>query len=122
MSARSTGADFDAIVVGSGLTGGWAAKELTERGLKTLVLERGEAWSSEQAPQPSTEPSPELKKLYEEEYFIQSKNYMFSEQTRRLFNNDKRDPYVRNPQMPFNWFRVNALGGKSNLWGGGAYR
>jgi choline dehydrogenase-like flavoprotein len=115
-------AAFDAIVVGSGLTGGWAAKELTEKGLKTLVLERGEDLSTEPAPQPETELSPELKKLYEEEYFIQSKNYMFNEQTWRLFNNDKLYPYSRNPRMPFNWFRLNALGGKSTLWGGGAYR
>ena len=122
MSSRATHAVFDAIVVGSGLTGGWAAKELTERGLKTLVLERGEDLSPEPAPRESSEPSPELQKLYEEEYFIQSKNYMFNEQTRRLFNNDKLSPYARNPQLPFNWFRLNTLGGKSTLWGGGAYR
>jgi choline dehydrogenase-like flavoprotein len=122
MSAPAADAVFDAIVVGSGLTGGWAAKELTERGLKTLVLERGDDLSPERIPYGTIEDPSELKKLYEDEYFIQSKNYMFGEQTRHLFNNDKMNPYSRNSLMPFNWFRLNALGGKSILWGGGAYR
>ena len=122
MSASVTDTVFDAIVVGSGLTGGWAAKELTERGLKTLVLERGEDLSPGQVPHVKPEEPSELERLYECEYFIQRKNYMFSEQTRHLFNNDKRYPYSRNARMPFNWFRLNVLGGKSVLWGGGAYR
>jgi choline dehydrogenase-like flavoprotein len=122
MSTPVTDTVFDAIVVGSGITGGWAAKELTQRGLKTLVLERGEDLSPEQAPHVKLEDPSELEKLYEHEYFIQRKNYMFSEQTRHLFNNDKRYPYSRNERMPFNWFRLNVLGGKSILWGGGAYR
>ena len=114
--------EFDAIVVGSGLTGGWAAKELTESGLKTLVLERGGELSPEQIPASEIMSSAELKVLYESEYFIQSRNYMFGEATRHLFNNDKRDGYSRDERMPFNWIRLNALGGKSLLWGGGAYR
>src|SRR5581483_9560386 len=96
MSAPATDAVFDAIVVGSGLTGGWAAKELTERGLKTLVLERGADLSPAQVPHAKPADPGELERLYEDEYFIQSKNYMFGEQTRHLFNNDKRYPYSRN--------------------------
>jgi len=122
MSAPATDAVFDAIVVGSGLTGGWAAKELTERGLKTLVLERGADLSPAQVPHAKPADPGELERLYEDEYFIQSKNYMFGEQTRHLFNNDKRYPYSRNPRLPFNWLRLNVVGGKSILWGGGAYR
>lgn len=113
---------FDAIVVGSGLTGGWAAKELTERGLKTLVIERGDDLSPNMGLCRDARDPVELKKLYEEEYFIQGRNYMFGDQTRHLFNNDRLNPYVQDPEMPFNWFRVHALGGKSLLWAGGAYR
>jgi choline dehydrogenase-like flavoprotein len=122
MRAPAARATFDAVVVGSGLTGGWAAKELTERGLKTLVLERGDDVSPERLTHVTIEDPAERTRLYEEEYFIQHKNYMFSEQTRHLFTNDKLHPYSRNPREPFNWFRLNALGGKSLLWGGGAYR
>jgi choline dehydrogenase-like flavoprotein len=122
VSVPVTDTVFDAIVVGSGLTGGWAAKELTQRGLKTLVLERGEDLSPRQGPCVEPEDPSELERLYEDEYFIQRKNYIFSEQTRHLFNNDKRYPYSRNALRPFNWFRLNVLGGKSVLWGGGAYR
>lgn len=117
-------AEFDAIVVGSGITGGWAAKELTEAGLKVLVLERGDNFQTEptESSDSAGQISDEELSVHKEQYFIQSQNYMFSKQTRHIFNNDKDDPYIKNLAKPFNWFRTNAVGGKSLLWGGGAYR
>src|SRR5207302_1642245 len=115
---------YDAIVVGSGITGGWAAKELCEKGLRTLVLERGrhvehgkdyvtewlQPWQlphrgrGEQA-------------LYERDYAIQSKNYAFGETTRHFFVNDREHPYITPDGQPFRWIRGYQLGGRSLIWG-----
>jgi len=120
---------FDAIVVGSGISGGWAAKELTERGLKVLVLERGKPL--QHAVDYTGEHAPDWKKpyqgkrpreLYEQEYPVQSKSYAFSEANRHFFNNDKDNPYVSNPDKPFRWVRADAVGGRSLLWGRQSYR
>lgn len=120
--------DFDAIVVGSGITGGWAAKELTEKGLKVLVLERGKElqhsvdYLGEHAPEwkfPYQGKRP--RELYEQEYPIQSKSYAFSEATRHFFNNDKQNPYVQDDK-PFDWMRADVVGGRSLLWGRQTYR
>lgn len=121
--------DFDAIVVGSGVTGGWAAKELTEKGLKVLVLERGrdvvpgKDYLAEHAPDwklPYQGKKP--RELYEEEYPIQSNSYAFSEATRQYWNNDKENPYHRDPEKPFNWMRTQVVGGKSLMWARQSYR
>mgnify|MGYP000678134797 CR=1 FL=1 len=120
--------DFDAIVVGSGITGGWAAKELTEKGLKVLVLERGKElqhsvdYLGEHAPDwklPYQGKRP--RELYEKEYPIQSKSYAFSEATRHFFTNDKQNPYVQDDK-PFDWMRADVVGGRSLLWGRQTYR
>ena len=87
---------YDAIVVGSGITGGWAAKELCEKGLRTLVLERGrhvehgkdyvtEWWQ----PWQFAHRGRGEEQLYERDYPIQSKNYAFGEATRHFFVNDR---------------------------------
>lgn len=126
---RNITPEFDAIVVGSGITGGWAAKELTEKGLKVLVLERGSdlqhgkdytgehkpAWKYEFRGMP-------LRDLYEEEYPVQSRCYAFGEANRHFWNNDKQNPYVDNPDSPFLWQRANVVGGRSLLWGRQSYR
>ena len=120
-------ADFDAIVVGSGISGGWAAKELTEKGLKVLVLERGKNlrhgidYFSEHQP-PWTKPfgGKPLRELYAEEYPIQSQNIIFDEMTRPYFLNDKQNPYQQ--QKAFNWTRSDIVGGKSLLWSRQVYR
>ncbi len=121
--------DFDAIVIGSGITGGWAAKELTEKGLKVLVLERGKDlqhsvdYLGEHAPDwklPYQGKRP--RELYREEYPIQSKSYAFSEATRHFFNNDKENPYVHDEGKPFQWVRADVVGGRSLLWGRQTYR
>ncbi len=90
--------DFDAIVVGSGITGGWAAKELTERGLKVLVLERGSDIQHGRDYKGEHMPTWEipfrgkpLRELYEEEYSVQSRCYAFNETTRHYWNNDKQN-------------------------------
>jgi len=120
---------YDAIVVGSGITGGWAAKELCERGLRTLVLERGrhvehgkdyvtewlQPWQL--AHRGRGEPQ-----LYERDYPIQSKNYAFGEATRHFFVNDREHPYVTPDDQPFRWIRGYQLGGRSLIWGRACWR
>jgi choline dehydrogenase-like flavoprotein len=121
--------EFDAIVVGSGISGGWAAKELTEKGLKVLMLERGTPvrhgadYKTEHMP-PWEIPfgGKPLRELYEREYPIQSKIYAFDETTRHFFNNDKENPYVYDEEKPFEWKRANVLGGRSLLWARQVYR
>lgn len=126
-SVNQTSADFDAIVVGSGISGGWAAKELTEKGLKVLVLERGKMirhgvdYKTEHLP-PWEKPygGKPLRDLYASEYAIQSKNFNFDETTRHFFINDKDNPYQQ--ARPFTWTRADVLGGKSLLWSRQVYR
>ena len=121
--------DFDAIVVGSGMTGGWAAKELTEKGLRVLVLERGKDlqhgsdYLGEHAPNwklPFNGKRPRA--LYEQEYPIQSTSYAFSEANRQFWINDKQDPYATDEGDPFLWKRAGAVGGRSLMWGRQSYR
>jgi choline dehydrogenase-like flavoprotein len=120
---------FDAIVVGSGVTGGWAAKELTERGLNVLVLERGREirhkldYAGENM-EPWEVPFAGLgrRELYASDYFIQSHSQFFDESTRHLYNNDRENPYVYDPKQPFLWIRANGVGGRSLIWGRQCYR
>ena len=118
---------YDAIVVGSGITGGWAAKELTEKGLNTLVLERGP--SVEHGADYVTEHKPSWefefrgqgdKARYADEYEVQRKCYAFGSATEHFFVNDKKNPYVQ--EEPFTWIRGYHLGGRSLTWGRQCYR
>ncbi len=121
--------DFDAIVIGSGISGGWAAKELTEKGLKVLVLERGrdikhrEDYYGEHAPSWKFPfhgmPDRELDAA---DYPVQSTSYAFSEATIQYWNNDRLNPYVTPDDKPFVWKRADAVGGRSLLWGRQVYR
>jgi choline dehydrogenase-like flavoprotein len=121
--------DFDAIVVGSGITGGWAAKELTEQGLKVLVLERGKphehrtSYVTEHIP-PWTIADRNLpdRALYERDYYVQRNARNFDRTTIHYWNNDRTNPYVQPEGKPFNWFRANIVGGKSLMWGRHTYR
>lgn len=125
----SANTDFDAIVIGSGISGGWAAKELCEKGLKVLVLERGKMvrhgrdYIGEHMP-PWKIPfgGKPLRELYQSEYPVQSKAFIFNETTRHFFNNDKDNPYVRDQGTPFDWKRADVVGGKSLLWTRQVYR
>jgi len=118
--------EYDAIVVGSGMTGGWAAKELCEKGLKTLVLERGRDLPHGQYPYehvPDWELPLRDRRLtaaQAPERPIQSHVYLFRETTRDYFIEDAKSPYVQ--AKPFMWIQGDQVGGRSLLWGRGTYR
>ena len=118
---------YDAIVVGSGMSGGWAMKELCEKGLKTLVLERGrpvkhgvdyvtEHKNSWELPFRGRVPPA----VAEADYRIQQNTYAFSEATRHFFMKDSEHPYVQSE--PFTWIQANVVGGRSLLWARQSYR
>ncbi|RMF64079.1 MAG: GMC family oxidoreductase, partial [Bacteroidetes bacterium] len=111
---------YDAIVVGSGITGGWAAKELTEGGLKTLLLERGrhvehgrDYVGEHKAPWELPFRGRGNRRLYETDYPVQSRCYAFGEATQHFFVNDRENPYEHDPDKPFTWIRGYHLGGRS---------
>lgn len=111
---------FDAIVIGSGISGGWSAKELTERGLKTLMLERGRD-VKHITDYPTTNMMPwELKHRGVIPEDIASKNpivsrcYAFREDAQHFFVKDEEHPYTQ--EKPFDWIRGYQVGGKSLLW------
>lgn len=119
---------FDAIVVGSGITGGWAAKELTEKGLKTLVLEAGRNIVPEQD---YVEHVPQWEMKFRgmgdrrnlaEDQPIQSTCYACDEWSSKFFINDKEHPYTTDPGKPFRWIRGRQVGGRSIMWGRQSYR
>ncbi|HTT20825.1 MAG TPA: GMC family oxidoreductase [Candidatus Sulfotelmatobacter sp.] len=125
MSDQTT---FDAIVVGSGITGGWAAKELTEKGLKTLVLEAGrnivpEEDYVEHVPQWEMKfrGRGDRRKLAEEQP-IQNTCYACDEWSSKFFIKDKVHPYTTDPGKPFSWIRGRQVGGRSITWGRQSYR
>ena len=112
---------YDAIVIGSGISGGWAAKELCELGLKTLVLERGRnVEHNKDYPTPTKDPW-ELKhrgritkEILNENPLI-SKAAGYGEDDQHFFVKDKDHPYVQ--EKPFDWIRGYQVGGKSLTWG-----
>ena len=112
---------FDAIVIGSGISGGWAAKELCDHGLKTLVLERGRNIEHlKDYPTATMNPwdFPHRTNMTEEiikENPVMSKCYAFREDTYQFFIKDKEHPYVQ--EKPFDWIRGYQVGGKSITWG-----
>ncbi len=119
-------ATYDAIVVGSGISGGWAAKELSEKGLKTLVLERGRmvkhgdyptaTLNSWDLPHRDRLPVEELKK-----YPKQNRTgYTLRESTVHWWVNDLENPYTEVKR--FDWIRGYHVGGRSLLWGRQSYR
>ncbi|MBG9375377.1 GMC family oxidoreductase [Panacibacter sp. DH6] len=117
---------YDAIVVGSGISGGWAAKELCEKGLKTLVLERGRNVEHIKDYTDTTKDPWELvhhgsnDNTDKENSPIQSKCYAYNEVSGKFFVNDKEHPY--NQVKPFDWIRGYHVGGRSIMWGRQCYR
>ncbi len=118
--------NFDAIVIGSGISGGWAAKELTEKGLKVLMLERGrniehvkdyvnankEAWDyphHDRKTQEMIANNP-----------VRSRDYPLNESTFNMWANEKESPYTEVKR--YDWFRGYHVGGRSLLWGRQSYR
>jgi choline dehydrogenase-like flavoprotein len=120
---------YDAIVVGSGITGGWAAKELTERGLKVLMLERGRMVRHRTDYVTEHLPSYQFKyrmlgnqREYAKDYSVQQSSWFFNEGTQQFFVNDRLNPYTTAPGKPFTWVRGHQLGGRSLTWGRQSYR
>ena len=120
---------YDAIVVGSGISGGWAAKELTEKGLKTLMVERGRPVEHRtdyvgEGIKPWEMPfrGKIENSIVDEKYYVQKKCYAFNDATKHFFGNDKDYPYSTPKDKPFDWIRGNQLGGKSLLWHRQSYR
>lgn len=121
-------AKFDAIVIGSGMTGGWAAKELTEKGLRTLVLEAGRPIVPEKDYVEHIPPwdmpfrgMRDRKKLLHDQP-IQSLCYACEETNAQFFVKDTEHPYTTEPGKPFRWIRGRQVGGRSILWGRQSYR
>jgi len=121
--------NFDAIVVGSGISGGWAAKELAEKGLKVALIERGkntihgkdylgEGKAPWDLPYHGKIPEDTLNN----EYFIQQQNYALNQSTKQFFVSDKENPYKTQKDKPFSWIRGYQLGGRSLLWYRQSYR
>ena len=111
---------YDAIVIGSGISGGWAAKEFCEKGLNTLVLERGREVKHVKD-YPTTNSMPwELEhrggilQSVKEENPVVSRCYAYKEDTKHFFVKDTEHPYVQ--EKPFDWIRGYQTGGKSLLW------
>jgi choline dehydrogenase-like flavoprotein len=118
---------YDAIVIGSGISGGWAAKELTEKGLKVLMLERGrniehikdyvnatkKPW---EFPHRGVNRTQELIKAYP----VLKRDYTLNEANVDYWVNEKESPYVE--VKPFDWFRGYHVGGRSLMWGRQSYR
>jgi choline dehydrogenase-like flavoprotein len=118
--------NFDAIVVGSGISGGWAAKELTEKGLKVVMLERGrniehvkdyvnaskENWEFPHRGRATQQ--------MKEEHPVLRRDYPLNEETQGMWANEKESPYTEDKR--FDWYRGYHLGGRSLLWGRQSYR
>ncbi|MBV4358630.1 GMC oxidoreductase [Pinibacter aurantiacus] len=117
---------YDAIVVGSGISGGWAAKELTEKGLKVLMLERGrniehvkdyvsankEAWDFPHRGKATQQ--------MKEDYPVLKRDYPLNEINLDYWASDKESPYTEVKR--FDWFRGYHVGGRSLMWGRQSYR
>ncbi|HOZ68339.1 MAG TPA: GMC family oxidoreductase [Chitinophagaceae bacterium] len=118
---------YDAIVVGSGISGGWAAKELTEKGLKVLLLERGRDIKHIEGYVNATKDSWEfphrgLKPTQQmiNDYPALKRDYPLNEIVLDLWAKDKESPYTET--KPFSWFRGYHVGGRSLTWGRQSYR
>ncbi len=117
---------YDAIVVGSGISGGWAAKELCEKGLKTLVLEKGRMVKHGDYPTANMEDwdLPNRNRMTPEEmkeYKIQERTgYTMTPAYQHWWPKDTEHPYTET--KPFDWIRSYHVGGRSLLWGRQSYR
>ena len=128
MLIQSTDPQYDAIVVGSGMTGGWAAKELTELGLRTLVLEAGRPISPEKDSAEHVQPWEMRFRGLGDRRHVESRQPMqrnsvtFDELSHRYWTDDVDNPYTTPADKPFHWFRARQEGGKSLIWGRQVYR
>jgi len=120
--------DFDAIVVGSGISGGWVAKELCERGLKVCLLERGsdlnplEDYSDNLDPWDVKHFDRARPDEAKSDYAVQSTSYAFKESNKHLWLKDSDQPYEVSEATNFKWRRGSKVGGRSLLWGRASFR
>ena len=124
--ALPSSSNYDAIVVGSGISGGWAAKELTEKGLKVLLLERGRNIEHikdyvNALKGPWEVPHRGRDTIADKEaHPVQRRDYILNEENRDYWCDEKEHPYVET--KPFDWFRGYHVGGRSLMWGRQSYR
>jgi choline dehydrogenase-like flavoprotein len=116
---------YDAIVIGSGITGGWAAKELCEKGLKVLLLERGRDLKHGDYPTAMKNPwdfthRQNLTKEDKASFPIQSRHYSLREDNKHFYIDDHANPYQETKR--FDWIRGDIVGGRSMLWARACYR
>jgi choline dehydrogenase-like flavoprotein len=116
---------YDVIIVGSGITGGWAAKELCEKGLKVLLLERGENVAHPNYPTATKDPWEFKHRLHlteedKKRNYVQSRHWSFREDNRHFYINDSENPYEEIKR--FDWIRGDIVGGRSLLWSRACYR
>ncbi len=116
---------FDAIVVGSGMSGGWAAKELTEKGLKTLVLERGRMVKHPEYPTATKDPwelpyGNRITQATRQRKPVQTRTGYPTPANEHWFVDDLDNPYVE--EAPFDWLRGYHVGGRSLMWARQSYR
>jgi len=117
---------YDAIVIGSGISGGWAAKELTEKGLKTIMLERGrniehikDYVNANKAPWEFPHRGGRTQKMIDD-YPVLKRDYPLNETNLDYWASDKDSPYTEVKR--FDWFRGYHVGGRSLMWGRQSYR
>ncbi|MGZ3835999.1 MAG: GMC oxidoreductase, partial [Mucilaginibacter sp.] len=117
---------YDAIVIGSGISGGWAAKELTEKGLKTIMLERGrdivhvkDYVNANKAPWEFTHRGGRTTQM-EKDYPVLKRDYPLNETNLDYWVDEKESPYTEVKR--FDWFRGYHVGGRSLMWGRQSYR
>lgn len=117
---------YDAIVIGSGISGGWAAKELTEKGLKTIMLERGrnvehvkDYTAATKDPWEFPHRGGRTQEMIEN-YPVLKRDYPLNEKNLSFWTNEQENPYVEVKR--FDWFRGYQVGGRSLTWGRQSYR
>ena len=120
--------EYDAIVVGSGMTGGWAAKELTELGLRTLVLDAGRPIVPNKDYREHTPPW-EMpfrglgdRQTVARRQAVQRSSVTFDEMSHQFWVDDVDNPYSTPANKAFHWLRARQVGGKSIIWGRQVYR
>ncbi|MFA6944478.1 MAG: GMC family oxidoreductase [Pedobacter sp.] len=117
---------YDAIVIGSGISGGWAAKELTEKGLKTIMLERGRNIEHVKGYENATKGPWEFPhrggrtQQMIEDYPVLKRDYPLNEKNLNFWASDKDSPYTEVKR--FDWYRGYHVGGRSLMWGRQSYR
>ncbi|PYF76873.1 GMC oxidoreductase [Pedobacter nutrimenti] len=124
LKASKENNSYDAIVIGSGISGGWAAMELCKKGLKTLLLERGRDVKHIQD-YPTANLNPwdfEFRLQNTQKDILDSpvQSQLFNEGDKLFYVKDKEHPYIQ--EKPFNWIRGYQVGGRSLTWGRQCYR